>query len=107
MTTEAAEAPVTVGASTGRIARVIGPVVDIEFPSGTLPGIYNMLKTTIEMTGQGEGEADSIELTLEVEQHLGDNLVRAVALKPTDGLVRGNEVRDTGGPITVPVGDVT
>ena len=107
MTTEAAEAPVTVGASTGRIARVIGPVVDIEFPSGTLPGIYNMLKTTIDMTGQGEGEADSIELTLEVEQHLGDNLVRAVALKPTDGLVRGNEVRDTGGPITVPVGDVT
>ena len=107
MTTEAAEAPVTVGAGTGRIARVIGPVVDIEFPSGTLPGIYNMLKTTIDMTGQGEGEADSIELTLEVEQHLGDNLVRAVALKPTDGLVRGNEVRDTGGPITVPVGDVT
>ncbi|TGO04012.1 ATP synthase beta chain [Serinibacter arcticus] len=86
---------------------MIGPVVDIEFPSGTLPGIYNMLKTTIDLAGQGEGESDAVELTLEVEQHLGDNLVRAVALKPTDGLVRGAEVRDTGGPITVPVGDVT
>ncbi|WP_199241619.1 F0F1 ATP synthase subunit beta [Serinibacter arcticus] len=107
MTAQAAEAPTTVGAGTGRIARVIGPVVDIEFPSGTLPGIYNMLKTTIDLAGQGEGESDAVELTLEVEQHLGDNLVRAVALKPTDGLVRGAEVRDTGGPITVPVGDVT
>ncbi|WP_108717894.1 F0F1 ATP synthase subunit beta [Miniimonas sp. S16] len=97
----------TTGAGTGRIARVIGPVVDIEFASGVLPEIYNALVTTIDMRGQSEGEADSITLTLEVEQHLGDNLVRAIALKPTDGLVRGGEVRDTGGPISVPVGDVT
>ncbi|PFG20288.1 F0F1 ATP synthase subunit beta [Serinibacter salmoneus] len=106
MTAEAA-APETVGAGTGRIARVIGPVVDIEFASGVLPEIYNALTTTIDMTGQGEGEAPEQVLTLEVEQHLGDNLVRAIALKPTDGLVRGATVRDTGGPITVPVGDVT
>jgi F-type H+-transporting ATPase subunit beta len=86
----------------GRIARVIGPVVDIEFPPEELPEIYNALKTTIDLPGQG-----ATEMTLEVEQHLGDNIVRAIALKPTDGLVRGAEVRDTGGPITVPVGDIT
>ncbi|MFM9587763.1 F0F1 ATP synthase subunit beta, partial [Streptomyces caniscabiei] len=50
---------------------------------------------------------ESTEITLEVAQHLGDDLVRAISLKPTDGMVRGQEVRDTGGPITVPVGDVT
>lgn len=90
----------------GRVARVIGPVVDIEFPPDELPEIYNALKTTITLPGLAEGEGGS-EMTLEVEQHLGDNIVRAIALKPTDGLVRGAEVRDTGGPITVPVGDVT
>lgn len=93
-------------AGTGRIARVIGPVVDVEFASGVIPEIYNALTTTIDLSGQGEGESD-VTLTLEVEQHLGDNLVRAIALKPTDGLVRGGIVHDTGGPITVPVGDVT
>src|SRR5438270_13924518 len=85
----------------GRIARVTGPVVDIEFPHDSIPGIYNALKTTITMGGE------SNEITLEVAQHLGDDLVRAIALKPTDGLVRGGEVRDTGEPITVPVGDGT
>ena len=85
----------------GRIARVTGPVVDIEFPHDAIPDIYNALKTTIAI-----GE-ERTELTLEVAQHLGDDLVRAIALKPTDGLVRGQEVRNTGGPITVPVGDVT
>ena len=88
-------------AGIGRIARVTGPVVDIEFPHDAIPGIYNALKTTVTI-----GE-DSNEITLEVAQHLGDDLVRAIALKPTDGLVRGQEVRDTGGPITVPVGDAT
>ncbi|HWU59964.1 MAG TPA: F0F1 ATP synthase subunit beta, partial [Microbacteriaceae bacterium] len=88
----------------GRIARVTGPVVDIEFPHDAIPGIYNALKTTIAFTGD---EEEAHEITLEVAQHLGDDLVRAIALKPTDGLVRGQEVRDTGGPITVPVGDVT
>ncbi|MCU1580155.1 MAG: atpD, partial [Rhodoglobus sp.] len=85
----------------GRIARVTGPVVDIEFPHDSIPGIYNALKTTITIG------SESTEITLEVAQHLGDDLIRAIALKPTDGLVRGQEVRDTGGPITVPVGDVT
>ena len=85
----------------GRVARVNGPVVDIEFPHDSIPDIYNALKTTITI-----GE-ESNEITLEVAQHLGDDLVRAIALKPTDGIVRGQEVRDTGAPISVPVGDVT
>ena len=88
-------------AGVGRIARVTGPVVDIEFPHDSIPGIYNALKTTITIGDE------STEITLEVAQHLGDDLIRAIALKPTDGLVRGQEVRDTGEPITVPVGDVT
>ena len=88
-------------AGVGRIARVTGPVVDIEFPHDAMPGIYNALKTQVNM-----GE-ESFELTLEVAQHLGDDLVRAIAMKPTDGLVRGQEVTDTGAPISVPVGDVT
>ncbi|GAA2832976.1 F-type H+-transporting ATPase subunit beta [Leucobacter komagatae] len=88
---------------TGRIARVTGPVVDIEFPHDAIPGVYNALETTVNM---GEG-AEPFTLVLEVAQHLGDNLVRAIALKPTDGLVRGQEVVDTGGSITVPVGDIT
>ncbi|SNU02188.1 ATP synthase F1 subcomplex beta subunit [Ruaniaceae bacterium KH17] len=90
----------------GRIARVIGPVVDIEFPSDAIPDMYNALETTVDLSAQGEGEG-VITMTLEVAQHLGDNLIRAIALKPTDGLVRGNTVVDTGAPISVPVGDVT
>ena len=88
-------------AGVGRIARVTGPVVDIEFPHDAIPGIYNALSTTVTIGDQ------KTELILEVAQHLGDDLVRAIALKPTDGLVRGQEVRDSGSPITVPVGDVT
>jgi F-type H+-transporting ATPase subunit beta len=87
--------------ATGRIARVTGPVVDIEFPHDGIPGIYNALKTEITLNGE------TSVLTLEVAQHLGDDLVRAIALKPTDGLVRGQDVVDTGAPISVPVGDVT
>ena len=87
--------------ATGRIARVTGPVVDIEFPHDGIPGIYNALTTEITLDGEA-----SI-LTLEVAQHLGDDLVRAIALKPTDGLVRGQAVSDTGAPISVPVGHVT
>ena len=90
----------------GRVARVIGPVVDIEFPPDQIPEMYNALTVPIELAGQGEGES-SHSLTLEVAQHLGDSLVRAIALKPTDGLVRGASVTDTGAPISVPVGDVT
>ena len=91
---------------TGRVARVIGPVVDIEFPADAIPEMYNALTVPIDLSHQGEDEASFI-LTLEVAQHLGDSLVRAIALKPTDGLVRGAVVTDTGAPISVPVGDVT
>jgi F-type H+-transporting ATPase subunit beta len=90
----------------GRIARVTGPTVDIEFPPDAIPPIYNALVAEVDLGAQGIGEG-TLAMTFEVAQHLGDNLIRAVALKPTDGLVRGMEVRDTGGPITVPVGDVT
>ncbi|MDM4763457.1 F0F1 ATP synthase subunit beta [Galbitalea sp. SE-J8] len=85
----------------GRVARVTGPVVDVEFPHDAIPDIYAALKTTITIGDE------SNEITLEVAQHLGDDVVRAIALKPTDGIVRGQEVRDTGAPISVPVGDVT
>ncbi|SNS52877.1 ATP synthase F1 subcomplex beta subunit [Micrococcales bacterium KH10] len=108
MTASTVENPATQAGTSGpgRIARVIGPVVDVEFPSGGIPDIYNALTVPVNLSGQGEGES-SFNLTLEVAQHLGDNLVRAIALKPTDGLVRGSEVTDTGAPISVPVGDVT
>ncbi|OZG65995.1 F0F1 ATP synthase subunit beta [Bifidobacterium eulemuris] len=91
----------------GRVTRVQGSVIDVEFPVGHLPDIYNALTVELGDTGvREEGEAPT-RITLEVEQHLGDSTVRAVALKPTDGLVRGAVVTDTGGPIQVPVGDVT
>ncbi len=85
----------------GRIARVIGPVVDIEFPSDAMPEMYNMLKTELELSGEAK------TITLEVSQHIGDGMVRAISMQPTDGLVRGAQVRDTGGPISVPVGNAT
>lgn len=84
----------------GRVARVTGPVVDVEFPVEAMPDIYNAL--TVDVTLNGETKT----LTLEVAQHLGDNLVRAISMQPTDGLVRGSAVTDTGAPISVPVGDV-
>jgi F-type H+-transporting ATPase subunit beta len=85
----------------GRVARVIGPVVDIEFPADAMPSIFNAL--TLEVTLSGEQR----KITLEVAQHIGDNVVRAISMQPTDGMVRGAEVTDTGFPIMVPVGDVT
>jgi len=81
--------------SVGTIVQVIGPVVDIRFPAGELPNIYNALKLT------------EPKLTLEVQQHLGDNTVRTIALGTTDGLCRGLQVSDTGNPIMVPVGKAT
>jgi F-type H+/Na+-transporting ATPase subunit beta len=98
VTEKGAETP---QAGVGRVARIIGPTVDVEFPAGQLPPIYNALKVDVTRGGT------TVTLTLEVELHLGDNVVKAVALQPTDGLVRGAEVRDTGAPISVPVGDVT
>src|SRR5450755_826872 len=88
-------------AGTGRVVRVIGPVVDVEFPAGELPGIYNALHVDVTLD-------DEVRmLTLEVEQDIGDNVVRTISMQQTDGLVRGAEVTDTGGAISVPVGDVT
>jgi F-type H+-transporting ATPase subunit beta len=85
----------------GRVARVIGPVVDVEFAPDEMPEIYNALHVDRTMGGE------TFTLTLEVAQHIGDNLVRAIAMQPTDGLVRGAPVTDTGEAISVPVGDVT
>jgi F-type H+/Na+-transporting ATPase subunit beta len=86
--------------ASGRVARVIGAVVDVEFPVEAMPDIFNALRVEI---GSGDGKRT---LTLEVAQHIGDNMVRAIALKPTDGLVRGAVVVDSGEAISVPVGDV-
>jgi len=96
------EAPKAPG--TGRVVRVIGSVVDVEFAPDEMPEIMNAL--TVELVGDQEGEAGRV-ITLEVELQVGDSIVRTIALKPTDGLKRGTPVRDTGSPITVPVGDVT
>jgi F-type H+-transporting ATPase subunit beta len=82
----------------------MGPVVDVKFEDGKLPALYNALKVTNEASGKGEA---SINLTLEVALHLGDDTVRTVAMASTDGLVRGMNVTDTGSPISVPVGDAT
>jgi len=99
-TTEERGAETTEG-GVGRIARVTGPVVDVEFPADAMPDMYNMLKTELELGGE------KTTLTLEVALHIGDGMVRAISMQPTDGLVRGQSVQDTGGPITVPVGDAT
>src|SRR5215212_154939 len=85
--------------TTGRVVRVTGPVVDVEFPRNSLPELYNAL--TVEVSF---GELAKT-LTLEIAQHLGDNLVRTISMQPTDGLVRGQEVTDLGRSISVPVGD--
>src|SRR6202042_3284252 len=89
------------GAGIGRVVRVTGPVVDVELPAEQIPGIYNALHVDVILGG------DTRTLTLEVAQDIGDNVVRAIAMQPTDGLVRDAPVTDTGGPISVPVGDVT
>ena len=106
--TENAPAQTEASAAIGRVARVTGAVVDVEFPAGQIPDMYNALVTEIELpTGDEDGGTSTQTLTLEVAQHLGDGMVRGIALKPTDGLVRGQAVRDTGAPISVPVGDFT
>jgi len=84
---------------TGKVIQVLGPVVDCRFPNDQLPEIYNALEIKDATRG--------IDLTVEVAQHLGDDIVRCVALASTDGIVRGMDAVDTGGPIMVPVGDVT
>ena len=91
------------GQRVGTVEQVTGVVVDVAFPSEDLPEIYHALKIEVP---EGDGR-DAIDLVLEVEQHLGDDRVKAVAMDATDGLRRGDKAIDTGGPITVPVGDVT
>jgi F-type H+-transporting ATPase subunit beta len=88
-------------ASTGRVVQVIGPVLDVEFEGEELPEIYNALEIK---TDGGKG-GQSIDLVVEVQQHIGRSQVRAVAMTSTDGVVRGMEVRDTGRAIAVPVGE--
>src|SRR5215831_5105808 len=82
----------------GKIVQVVGPVVDVEFPA-PLPRIYNALHV------EYKGQDGPVKLTLEVQQHLGDNWVRSVSMSGTEGLKRGLEVTDTGKPILVPVGE--
>ncbi|MEV6273603.1 F0F1 ATP synthase subunit beta [Nocardia sp. NPDC051832] len=88
------------GGTAGRVVRVIGPVVDVEFPRGSIPELFNALHADIALKSVAK------TLTLEVAQHLGDGIVRTISMQPTDGLVRGASVSDTGKPISVPVGDV-
>ena len=88
-------------AAIGRVARVTGPVVDVEFSAEQMPEIYNALHVDVTLDGETK------TLTLEVALHIGDNVVRAISMQQTDGLVRGAVVTDTGAAISVPVGDVT
>src|SRR5712692_6650453 len=81
-------------ANIGKVVQVIGPVLDVEFEPEQLPELYNAITVKV----------DSGQLVAEVEQHIGRNQIRAVAMSSTDGVVRGMEVLDTGQPITVPVG---
>jgi F-type H+-transporting ATPase subunit beta len=92
---------VAAATKSGKIVQIIGPVLDVEFADGQLPQIYNALRVTGTVGGQ------AIDIIAEVEQHLGENRVRAVAMKPTDGLQRGMIAVDQGGPISMPVGPET
>ncbi|HSA13105.1 MAG TPA: F0F1 ATP synthase subunit beta [Spirochaetota bacterium] len=85
----------------GKVVQVIGSTLDAEFPEGNLPEIYNALELEIEVMG------NKLKLVCEVQQHLGGNRVRAVALESTDGISRGAKIVDTGAPISVPVGEET
>src|ERR671918_693486 len=103
--------------ATGKVIQITGPVVDVEFPPGDLPAIYNALeirrpKEARRAAGDGDGKGEPVSglddtLVVEVQQHLGNNWVRTVAMSTTDGLSRGLDAVDTGGPITVPVGENT
>jgi F-type H+-transporting ATPase subunit beta len=96
VTTETPGLAEETGGATGRVARVIGPVVDVAFPVDAMPDLFNALEIDL-----GEHR-----ITLEVALHLGDGLIRAISMQPTDGVARGVAVHDTGAPISVPVGDV-
>jgi len=89
----------------GKIKQIIGSVLDISFENGNLPEIYNALQ--IKSKVQNHGKSEEVTITAEVQQHIGDNTIRAISLQSTDGLKRGMEVLDTGTPISVPVGPKT
>jgi F-type H+-transporting ATPase subunit beta len=91
------------GQQTGKIVQIIGPVVDVEFSNNYLPPIYQSLR----IVSEGFDVETPVSVIAEVQQHLGEGRVRAVSMLPTDGMVRGMKVIDTGGPITVPVGEAT
>ncbi|HLL76611.1 MAG TPA: F0F1 ATP synthase subunit beta [Pyrinomonadaceae bacterium] len=91
------------GGQTGRVVQVIGPVIDVEFEEKHLPPIY----TAVRVVSEGFDVPEPIDIVCEVENHLGEGRVRTVSMKPTDGVVRGMKAIDTGGPITVPVGEMT
>lgn len=84
----------------GKVVEVIGPVIDVEFPEGGLPDIYNALR----VVSKGFEGSEPIDIITEVQYHMGENRVRTISMHPTDGLVRGMKVIDTGDPITMPVG---
>src|SRR5437867_13380827 len=87
----------------GKVVQIIGPVVDVEFGEKYLPPIYQALR----ITSQGFEVPEPIDVIAEVQQHLGERRVRAVSMLSTDGMMRGMKANDTGGPITVTVGDGT
>ena len=87
----------------GRVVAIIGPVLDIQFPEGKLPAIYN----AVQVADEGKETGEKIDVIAEVAQQLGENVVRCVSMKPTDGMVRGMKAFDQGGPISVPVGRET
>ena len=91
------------GLRAGRVVQIIGPVIDVEFDEQHLPPIYN----AVRITSDGFEVPAPIDIVCEIEQHLGEGRVRTVSMKPTEGVVRGMQALDTGGPITVPVGEMT
>jgi len=91
------------GHNVGKVVQIIGPVLDVEFEENHLPPIY----TALRVTSEGFDVPNPIDIICEVEQHLGEGRVRTVSMKPTEGVVRGMRAIDTGGPITVPVGNMT
>jgi len=90
-------------AAVGHVVQVIGPVLDIQFEEGHLPSIYN----AVRITSEGFALPEPLDVTAEVQQHLGEGRVRAIAMEPTEGMVRGMKAVDMGNPIEVPVGRAT
>src|SRR3974390_168482 len=87
----------------GRVIQVIGPVLDVQFEEGHLPEIYH----AVQITSEGYNLPEPLDVTAEVQQHLGEGRVRTVAMEPTEGMVRGMKAMDLGQPISVPVGRAT